>query len=196
MKNIIVLLCTLVVFTSCSTFKKSSEKKDVVVSDNSGIDKLRLTVPKWYLYPPKSSSSKTYATSSGTSTQLQMALDKAVLNAKYALAAQMKSNISGTNQSLVTEDLARQARSVINYSKSVKRELVRDIQLSGLQIEKTEIKRDAGIFRVYVLLSKENTSKNVSEGISNRMSDVSSQKLEREIKILDDDIPTKTYPVD
>ena len=49
---------------------------------------------------------------------------------------------------------------------------------------------------MYLLLSKENTSKNVSEGISNRMSDVSSQKLEREIKILDDDIPAKTYPVD
>ena len=65
-------------------------------------------MPKWYLHPPKSSTSKIYATSSGTSAQLQMALDKAVLNAKYALAAQMKSNISGTNQSLVTEDLASQ----------------------------------------------------------------------------------------
>ena len=31
----------------------------------------------------------------GHFTHLQMALDKAVLNAKYALAAQMKSNISG-----------------------------------------------------------------------------------------------------
>ena len=124
-----------------------------------------------------------------------MALDKAVLNAKYALATQMKSNISGTSQSLVTEDLASQARSVTNYSKSVKRELVRDIQLSGLQIEKTEIKRDAGVFRVYVLLSKENTSKNVSEGISNRMSDVSSQKLEREMKNLNNDMQVKSYPI-
>ena len=55
MKNIMVLLCTLVLFTSCSTLKKSTEEKDVIVSDNSGPNKLRLSVPKWYLHPPKSS---------------------------------------------------------------------------------------------------------------------------------------------
>ena len=86
MKNIVVLLCVLVFFTSCSTLKNSRDEKDVIVSDDSGTNKLRLTVPKWYLHPPKSSTSRIYATSSGTSTQLQMALDKAVLNAKYALA--------------------------------------------------------------------------------------------------------------
>ena len=196
MKNIMVLLCTLVLFTSCSTLKKSSEEKDVIVSENSGTNKLRLSVPKWYLHPPKSSASKIYATSSGTSAQLQMALDKAILNAKYALATQMKSNISGTSQSLVTEDLASQARRITNFSKSVKRELVRDIQLRGLQIEKTQIKSDSGIFRVYVLLSKENKSKSFSEETRKKIDDVSSQKLERELKMLNNDTQVKSYPVD
>lgn len=201
MKNILILSLIVAIVGGCGSIKKlhTSDKgndKEVVISDLSEQKNMDQSVPDWYLNPPKTDGKKFFATSSGYSRQMQLALDKAVLNAKYVLASQINSYISGTTKALVLEEVNREVGDERNYAKSVKRELINDVRLKGFQVEKAKIKSNSGAFRAFVLLSipvgKEipgNTAKKTIRPEDQRKIDNEFDKLEEEIRI-------QTFPVE
>ena len=199
MKNILIIIFLGLMFSGCSSIKpkNKSDDQEVLIPQESVEKKTNQSVPSWYLDPPTTNGKKFYATSSAVSKHFQLALDKAVLNAKYSLASQINSQISGSSKALVTENFdANSTRDGQNYAKIIKRELINEVKLNGFQIEKAKIKNNFGTFQAYVLLSipiEENISK---KSITKTPNDSNQKRIEKEFNKLEQSLGTKTYPVD
>lgn len=104
--------------------------------------------PDWYMDPPKGEGFL-YATGTATSTDLQFAVDKAVLNAKYQLADQMAGKVSGKQKDFITETAGGQHSGTAERATS---NVVADIALPSYQVVQRKVVPVDTQFRSYVLL--------------------------------------------
>jgi len=104
--------------------------------------------PEWYLNPPKTDG-YIYAAGTATSSDLQFAVDKAILNAKYQLADQMNGKVSGKQKDFITETAGGQASSTAERATS---NMVADIALPAYQVLQRKVVPADTQFRSYVLL--------------------------------------------
>lgn len=104
--------------------------------------------PDWYMDPPKGEGFL-YATGTATSTDLQFAVDKAVLNAKYQLADQMAGKVSGKQKDFITETAGGQHSGTAERATS---NVVADIALPAYQVVQRKVVPVDTQFRSYVLL--------------------------------------------
>ena len=104
--------------------------------------------PDWYMDPPKGEGF-IYATGTATSTDLQFAVDKAVLNAKYQLADQMAGKVSGKQKDFITETAGGQHSGTAERATS---NVVADIALPAYQVVQRKVVPVDTQFRSYVLL--------------------------------------------
>ena len=104
--------------------------------------------PDWYMNPPKGEG-LLYATGTATSTDLQFAVDKAVLNAKYQLADQMNGKVSGKQKDFITETAGGQHSGTAERATS---NVVADIALPAYQVVQRKVVPLDTQFRSYVLL--------------------------------------------
>jgi hypothetical protein len=104
--------------------------------------------PDWYMNPPKGEGFL-YATGTATSTDLQFAVDKAVLNAKYQLADQIAGKVSGKQKDFVTESTGGGAAGTAERATS---NMVADIALPAYQVVQRKVVPVDTQFRSYVLL--------------------------------------------
>jgi len=104
--------------------------------------------PDWYMDPPKGEG-VIYATGTATSTDLQFAVDKAVLNAKYQLADQMAGKVSGKQKDFITETAGGQHSGTAERATS---NVVADIALPAYQVVQRKVVPVDTQFRSYVLL--------------------------------------------
>jgi hypothetical protein len=104
--------------------------------------------PDWYMNPPKGDG-VVYATGTATSTDLQFAVDKAVLNAKYQLADQMAGKVSGKQKDFITETVGGQHSGTAERATS---NVVADIALPAYQVVQRKVIPADTQFRSYVLL--------------------------------------------
>ncbi|HMA49000.1 MAG TPA: hypothetical protein VKP60_04550 [Magnetospirillaceae bacterium] len=104
--------------------------------------------PDWYMNPPKGEGF-VYATGTATSTDLQFAVDKAVLNAKYQLADQMAGKVSGKQKDFITETADGRHSGTAERATS---NVVADIALPAYQVVQRKVVPVDTQFRSYVLL--------------------------------------------
>jgi hypothetical protein len=104
--------------------------------------------PDWYMNPPKAEG-YIYAAGTATSSDLQFAVDKAILNAKYQLADQMNGKVSGKQKDFITETAGGQASSTAERATS---NIVADIALPAYQVTQRKVVPVDTQFRSYVLL--------------------------------------------
>jgi hypothetical protein len=104
--------------------------------------------PDWYMDPPKGEG-VIYATGTATSTDLQFAVDKAVLNAKYQLADQVAGKVSGKQKDFITETAGGQHTGTAERATS---NVVADIALPAYQVVQRKVVPVDTQFRSYVLL--------------------------------------------
>lgn len=104
--------------------------------------------PDWYMNPPKTEG-YIYAAGTATSSDLQFAVDKAILNAKYQLADQMNGKVSGQQKSFITENADGQASGTAERATS---NLVAEIALPAYQVTQRKVIPVDTQFRSYVLL--------------------------------------------
>lgn len=108
-------------------------------------------LPKWYKDVPKSD----YAILSAgvaTSPHLQLAVDKAILNAKRMLADRVEGLLSAQVKQFVSETGREIAPTALIDSEHVTKNVLRDVNVSGYRVEDMAIKSHGTYFRVYVLL--------------------------------------------
>ena len=108
-------------------------------------------LPKWYKDVPKSD----YAILSAgvaTSPHLQLAVDKAILNAKRMLADRVEGLLSSQVKQYVSETGREIAPMALMDSEHVTKNVLRDVNVSGYRVEDMDIKSHGTYFRVYVLL--------------------------------------------
>lgn len=200
-KFILLIPLILIFNTSCSTFKDKSNIKDqdrlsketasIGMKNEHGLKK----VPNWFLEPPKSNA-KIFAASSGVSSTLQLAIDKAILNSKYALASQIRNRISGKSQSFSMEEGFTKNSVRHTQTKTVKREFLKEVNVGGYYVEKKAIHNEDGLFYAYVLLSYQlENSPSLNNLNSNNELKNTKKLADKEFKNLEDSIRIEVLPL-
>ncbi len=107
-------------------------------------------IPGWYLDPP-SDPNFIITTGTATSRDLQLARDKASDAARMDIAKAIETKFKGLSKRFQEEvGTGDEAQYLDQFTQATK--AVVSTVLSGATIDKTEVKNEAGTFRVYVLM--------------------------------------------
>jgi hypothetical protein len=106
-------------------------------------------VPGWYITPP-SDPNFLFATGTATSRDMQLARDKAGDAARMDIAKTIETKFEGLSKRFQEEVGTGTDAQYLDMFTQATKAVVSQV-LSGVTIEKTEIKNEAGLFRVYVL---------------------------------------------
>ncbi len=105
--------------------------------------------PKWYLNPPQDSDFL-YAAGTATSRDMQLATDKATDAAKFNLAKSVETRFEAISKRFQEEvGTALDAQYLDQFTQATKSTVSQ--VLSGIQIDKTSMQVDNGVFRVFSL---------------------------------------------
>ena len=114
-------------------------------------------IPSWFLTPPKNqyvvgdvvvADLSLFVAGTGTSSNLQLAIDKGVLAAKRQLADQLNSRL----RSAVVNILDETGLDGKTYLRGTTRNLIPELEISGYRKVKTSVQREDNRFRSYVLI--------------------------------------------
>ena len=108
-------------------------------------------LPSWYGSPPSDEHS-IYAPGTATSTDLQFALDKAILAAKRSLADRVNSKLSAKMKEFVSESGTGENAQVLSESERVTSNLITEVNMAGYAVTERKIVPSAGQYRAYVLV--------------------------------------------
>ena len=108
-------------------------------------------IPEWFTESP-TSESYLYDVATATSSDLQMALDKAVLDAKYRLADRLRSNMSGKMKRFIEETGNAKDPQLLQETSKVISNLFTDVNAAGYRVSKKKITPQGEGYRAYVLL--------------------------------------------
>lgn len=106
-------------------------------------------VPEWVLYETSADSTGFYALGTGQSQSLNMAIQKAVLEAEYGLAKKYRQTISGSERRLTEDNLGDVDRD--RYIQLIDK-LVGSVSLVGYETVRREVKAVNGEYVAYVLV--------------------------------------------
>jgi hypothetical protein len=122
--------------------QKIQDAKTDKIDDHIG------SLPKWVKKPPKPDTKGMYAVGTASSEDLQVAINKARLEAEFGLAKLYSQELSGIERSFSTDS---HDQPVNRYQKLIDK-FVSEVPVVGFSTEKQEIKANAGKYNVYVLL--------------------------------------------
>lgn len=107
--------------------------------------------PAWYLSPPKEDNA-VYSPGTATSGDMQLAVDKAVLSAKRALADSLSGLLSSKMKEFIAESGAGEDATVMRESERVTTNLITETSLAGYQRTQSKVVPQGNQYRAYVLL--------------------------------------------
>ena len=108
-------------------------------------------IPDWFLTMPQDDMAL-YAAGTAQSSDLQLAMDKAVLSAKRALADRINSHVSSKMKEFVAETGTGADTQVTSEIERVTSNLITEVSLSGYSQANAKVITDQGSYRSYVLL--------------------------------------------
>jgi hypothetical protein len=108
-------------------------------------------LPEWFTEAPVSET-HLYDVATSTSSDLQMALDKAILDAKYRLADRLRSQMSGKMKRFVEETGGAKDPQLLQETSKVISNMFTDVNAAGYRVSKKKITPQGEGYRAYVLL--------------------------------------------
>lgn len=108
-------------------------------------------IPTWYGNPPDDDVA-IYAPGSASSTDLQFAIDKAVIAAKRSLADRLNSRLSAKLKEYLTESGAAEDARMLTETESVTSNLVTEVNLTGYSVTERKMIASGNQYRAYVLV--------------------------------------------
>lgn len=129
------MVVSILLLISCGGGKKSFKTEEI---------------PSWYLNPPKTNESL-FAAATATSTDLQLAMNKAKQEARLDLATQLEAQVSGLIKKF-DEDVGKSEESEVLSLYSQVSKTVVDQSLSGTRVKESKILKEGKVYRVYVLM--------------------------------------------
>ena len=117
----------------------------------SNIDQTIDNAPSWY---KETVSVPGYFVATGTdvSSDMQFAMDKALMGAKIAIASQISSHITSSLKLYISETGAASDVAANTEVERVAKEMVAEVKIHGFEIDKHQIMRDGTHYRAYVLV--------------------------------------------
>ena len=128
--------------------KKQEEKREAreeMVEDT--IDEL----PSWFTDIPQENNA-IFSVGSGTSPNLQLAMDKSILNAKRILADRIEGRLSSQVKEYITETGNQMAPPALTDTERVTKNIMREVNVAGYSVKEMEITPHKTFFRVYTML--------------------------------------------
>lgn len=110
-----------------------------------------LEIPSWYLNLPQESHS-VYAAGTATSGDLQLAMDKSILNAKRTLADSIKGLLSSKMKQFINESGSDGDSILTNEASKVTTNLITEANVAGYKQADAKVLSQGKQYRVYVLL--------------------------------------------
>ena len=125
--------------------KEQEQKKAETVSRTLGI------TPDWFL-KPSISNNAIYTTGTGVSPNLQMSLDKSLINAKRALADRLNGLLSAKSKLFSVEQGQGEATIATTETEQVTTNLISEVNVGGYSIKERETFAEGSRYRSFVLL--------------------------------------------
>lgn len=122
--------------------KEKVQTKEVIKS----IDEM----PEWMSEPPKDSSNILYVAAVGDSARMQLAIDKAVQDAKHTLAERLQGIMSGQVKKMMDENGSGE---ITEDMKKTSISLALNVNLAGFTVQKQKVVPMGSKYRAYVLVS-------------------------------------------
>ena len=158
MRKQIGTACLIAILGWCSTpkpgspeafLKKQEEKRE---QRREMISNTIEELPDWFTELPQSENA-IHSVGSGTSPDLQLAIDKSILNAKRTLADRIEGRLSSQVKNYVTETGKGMAPPTLQDTERVTKNIMREVNVAGYSVKEMEILPHNTFFRVYVLLT-------------------------------------------
>jgi hypothetical protein len=108
-------------------------------------------LPSWFTDVPQEDNA-IFSVGSATSPDLQLAMDKSILNAKRMLADRIEGRLSSQVKEYITETGNKSAPPVITDTERVTKNIMREVNVAGYSVKEMEIKPHNTFFRVYTML--------------------------------------------
>jgi len=109
-----------------------------------------ITAPDWYLSPPEDPN-YLFGTSTSTSRDFQIALDKAKQDARLDVAEQIESHIQGLVKKFDEEVGRSEDSELLQQYTRVSKNIV-DQTLIGSRVKKSVVKKEGQMYRAFVLM--------------------------------------------
>jgi len=146
-----------IVLAACAAPKPGTPEaaaKAEEIREKQAVESAQKTVremPEWFTEPP-SSNSVLYDVATATSADLQLALDKAVLDAKYRLADRLRGQMNGKMKRFIEETGGAKDPQILQETSKVVSNLFTDVNAAGYRVSKTKIIPQGAGYRAYVLV--------------------------------------------
>jgi len=144
MKRVPILSLVLAALCACGG------PKTVDLSPRSSEDTIK-DIPKWFL-EPETDSEHLFANASGTSRDLQVALNKARTTAQADLAQQLGTRLGNLTRQFSEETGMEEDSELLSQFSSATK-AVTDQSMSGARVDKQELLSERNIYRAYVQMS-------------------------------------------
>ncbi len=150
MKKLIIMLSGLVFLTACAGTG--------FVNDNIKKPKLTLSTgtqaPKWFMDYPKDGKGTIYAVATGQSDDLQLAIDKAMLDAKVLLADKMQNRVNADIKTVITDNgVGGVSTNVEQQTTKIEQSVIDKNDMSGYVVQNSIVVAEGTGYRSFVLLS-------------------------------------------
>jgi hypothetical protein len=124
-------------------------------------------MPDWFKKMPESETA-IYSTGTAATTDLQLSIDLAVLNAKTTLADRINGRVRSQTKSFVAKIGNEEiGSSVLSEVEKATKNIIADVDVAGYKVSETEIVSNGPKYRAYVLL--EYSDKEANKIILNRL---------------------------
>lgn len=153
MHNILKLTLTSAValaLVACGAPDKGTPEYEEYVKTKTVESSIKET-PKWFLDIPISDK-EIYGVGTGISPNMQIAIDKAVLEGKISLADQTNGKVSSRLKLFSKEVGADEDKTIISTIEKVSLNAITAADLAGYYRDKIVVQEEKGQFRVFVLL--------------------------------------------
>lgn len=115
------------------------------------VQQIAADIPDWFIKPPQSDS-MLYAVATASSPDLQLAIDKAVNDAKAQLADRLNGEMSGKMKRFIEESGSASDPQLLQETSKVTNALFTSVNMAGYRINEKKIVAQGALFRAYTLL--------------------------------------------
>ena len=177
MVNKIMLLGAVALLGACSSNKTVETMTNVppnsIVDTETYVYKAKVVeeqieiIPDWFKKMPDSDTA-IYSTGTAATSDLQLSIDLAVLNAKTTLADRINGRVRSQTKSFVSKIGNEEiGSSVLSEVEKATKNIIADVDVAGYKVSETEIVSNGPKYRAYVLL--EYSDKEANKIIMNRL---------------------------
>ena len=148
-----VALPVMAALSGCATPAPGTPEAEIAAREErmDTVEQTTDNIPTWFISVPTDNTAL-FSAGTATSSDLQLAMDKAVLNAKRILADRINSTLSSKMKEFLSETGSDEDAQVLSEVERITSNLITEVNVAGYTQEKAEVKPTGTQYRAYVLL--------------------------------------------